>query len=103
MARILGNVANNNANPEPAVTINRIERVLAFMVVALIALSVLCFIAIIVATAFGVGADDAFSQGLWPSIFLTPYVGLPLAFVLMIVLFLSNATRRRRAAQGGTR
>ena len=96
-------MADNNTDPEPTVTINRIERVLAFMVVALIVLSLLCFAAIIIGTSAGVGANDGFSQALWPSVFLTPYVGLPVAFLLMIALFVSNAIRRRRAALGGTR
>jgi hypothetical protein len=76
---------------EPSTT----ERILAAMIVGVVAFSVLAFFAIIVGTWQGM-ESDAFSQGLWPAITMTPLFGLPLGFVLIITLLIIS-TRRRRA------
>ncbi len=87
----------------PPVSSHRIERILAYAVAVLIGLALVCFIAVIVATALGAGADDGFSHGIWPTVFIIQYYGLPLAFVLIIALLVSNGVRRSRAAKGGPR
>jgi TRAP-type C4-dicarboxylate transport system permease small subunit len=79
------------ANFEPSTT----ERVLAAMIVGVIALSILAFFAIIVGTWQGMDSA-AFSAGLWPAIPMTPLFGLPIGFVLIITLLVIS-TRRRRA------
>lgn len=84
-------------------SINRAERIMAVMVAAIVALSLVCFVAVIAGTSLGAGADDGFSHGVWPAVFLVPYVGLPLAFVLIVVLLVSNGVRRSRAAKNGSR
>jgi hypothetical protein len=76
---------------EPTTT----ERILAAMIVGVVGFSVLAFFAIIVGTWQGM-ESDAFSQGLWPTITMTPLFGLPLGFVLIITLLIIS-TRRRRA------
>lgn len=83
----------------PPVRINRTERILAYSVLFLVALTLACFVAVIVATSLGAGADNGFSHGLWPTVFFAQYFGLPLAFILIIVLLVSNALRRSRAAK----
>jgi hypothetical protein len=65
------------------------------MIVGVVAFSVLAFFAIIVGNWQGMGSD-AFSQGLWPAITMTPLFGLPLGFVMIITLLIIS-TRRRRA------
>jgi len=77
---------------------NRLERVLAFMVVGIFGLSVICFLAIIIATASGLQRDD-FASGIWPMVSVIPFVGLPLAMILVIALVLVVARRRGRAAK----
>jgi TRAP-type C4-dicarboxylate transport system permease small subunit len=78
---------------------SRVERSLAVMVAAVLALSVLSFVAIIIATA--AGADGAtFGSGIWPTVFLVPYVGLPIGVVLMVVLLILNMRRRLRDSRG---
>ena len=71
------------------------ERVLAAMMVGVVALSVLAFFAIIAGTWQGMDSE-AFSTGVWPAITMTPLFGLPVGFVLIITLLIVS-TRRRRA------
>jgi len=85
------------------VRINQTERILAFGVLILVGLALVCFIAVIVGTTLGAGANDGFSHGIWPTVFFVQYYGLPLAFLLIIALLVSNAVRRSRAAKGETR
>jgi FtsH-binding integral membrane protein len=80
---------------DSAVTANRIERVLAWMAAAIVLLSVLCFVAIIIAQVNRVNLGT----GIWPAFVMTPYFGLPAAFILIIVITIMNARRRTRAAK----
>ncbi|WP_440710004.1 hypothetical protein [Herbiconiux sp. YIM B11900] len=75
----------------------RIERALAFMIAATLGLSVLAFLALIVGTAVGV---RDFGEGVWPVIIFLPLIGLPIGFVLMLVLLILNMRRRLRDARG---
>lgn len=84
------------ANDTP-VPLNRIERILRNMVISSAALSVLA----IVATAVAWFARIDVNQGVWPVIVVLPLIGLPLAFVLIIVFLVLSIVRRRRLAQNG--
>ncbi|HEU4849887.1 MAG TPA: hypothetical protein VFS93_05700 [Terrimesophilobacter sp.] len=97
------NPASPTAAPGTPSGISRLERILAIMIVAIVALALICFVAVIVATSAGVGANDGFSHGIWPAVFFVPYLGLPLAFVLIIVVLVSNGMRRSRAAKANAR
>ncbi|MET0989390.1 MAG: hypothetical protein ABWY54_01955 [Glaciihabitans sp.] len=77
---------------------NRRERLLAFMVMAMVALSLLAFLGIIIGTAVGAGADNGFSQGIWPTIFILPVIALPIGMILIVVLMVMSARRRAREA-----
>jgi len=77
----------------------RLERILAYMVAGVVGLSILSFIAIIAGTAAGAGANDGFSTGLWPFLFVLPLYGLPVAFLLTIGLILFVGRRRRRESR----
>lgn len=77
---------------------SRFERILAFMLLALVLLSVGTFAAIMVGTMQGMGSDD-FVNGIWPVIVMVPYIGLPLAILLLIVLMISSAVRRARESR----
>ncbi|MEO6505899.1 MAG: multidrug ABC transporter ATPase [Terrimesophilobacter sp.] len=78
--------------------IERRERIVAYIIVAAIALSVVSFLAIIVGTWSGMNAAD-FGTGLWPAVAWTPYLGLPLGIILIVWLVLSSARRRSRSAR----
>lgn len=69
------------------------------MIVGLVAASVIAFVAIIVGTQLGAGADDGFSHGLWPTILMLPLFALPVAFVLLVVLLIRGVGRRSRLAR----
>ena len=71
------------------------ERVLAAMIVGVVALSVFAFFAPIVGTWQGMDSN-AFSTGVWPAIALTPLFGLPLGFIFIIILLVTSTKRRRQ-------
>ena len=85
------------ANDTP-ITSHRLERILAFMVAAAVGLSIICFLALIIATGVGVGAEQ-FSQAPWPTIIVLPAIGLPLGAVLMVALIVISGVRRGREAK----
>lgn len=65
------------------------------MVASVIGLSVLCFLALLVAGLAGVEV----SGGFWTLIAWIPYVGLPIGFIFIVVLLLLGVRRRSRAAK----
>lgn len=85
--------------PENApVPLNRIERVLAGMIGAILAVALVAIVVVMIAA--GTGSD--MSSGPWPVLLLLGYLGLPIVF-LMIVVFLVTAARRRRGTADGGR
>ncbi len=74
---------------------HRLERVLAYMVAAVILVSLASFVALII----GTGASIDFTTGIWPFVVVLPLVGLPIGFVLIIALLVVSAVRRGRAAK----
>ena len=75
---------------------NRNERILAYMLASAIGLSILAIIAVIAGTGFGV---RNFGEGIWPVVIVLPTIGLPIGFVLLVVLIVMNAVRKSRAAR----
>lgn len=65
------------------------------MLLGLVILSVGTFLAIIIGTWQGMGSGD-FASGIWPVIVMVPYIGLPLAFILLITLMITSVVRRSR-------
>ncbi len=95
----------NSPTPQaPTRETTRTERILAYMVFSSIGLSVLCFLAVIIGTPLGWVHPD---QSVWATIIILPLVGLPIGFVLIIVLIVINAVRRSRdnrmTTSGGSR
>lgn len=79
------------ANDTP-VPLNRIERVLAAMIASVGGLSLLAIVAILIAS---VSKLDT-SEGPWLMIAVLPTIGLPIAFLLIIVFAILAIVRRRR-------
>lgn len=77
-------------------TSGRIDRVLAYTALSLAAASIISFFAIIIGSATGMD-QAAFGTGIWPFIAALPLFGLPIAFVLIIVLLFITFARRGRA------
>ncbi|MGW8484537.1 multidrug ABC transporter ATPase [Microbacterium sp. NPDC055903] len=85
-------------NSEPDVPVRPVDRILAYTALTLAALSVICFFAIIIATAVGVQHAD-FASPPWPLVAAVPQWGLPIAFVLIITLLIMSFVRKGRAAK----
>ncbi len=92
-ARILRIVTNQTPIPP-----TRLTRILVYMMIAVLAISIICLFAVPIGTATGMQGAD-FTVGIWPTITVMPLVGLPIAFVLIIVLTILNARRRIKDAQ----
>ena len=77
--------------------VRRIDRILAFMSLGLIAISVICFFVVLLGRPLGYLTDP--TEGLWPTVVVLPLIALPLGFVLMMALLIMSFTRRRRGNQ----
>ena len=82
--------------PTDDVPVRRIDRVLAFVSLGLLALSVVCFFAIIIGST--TGADLA--SGVWPVVSVTVLIAPPVAFVALLVVLIMSFIRRARANRG---
>ncbi|MGN8026560.1 multidrug ABC transporter ATPase [Microbacterium sp. 22242] len=78
--------------------IRAIDRFLTFASLGLAALSVICFFMIIIGTAVGMKQAD-FLHGAWPIVGVFPFWGLPIAFLMIVVLLIMSFVRRGRAAR----
>lgn len=70
------------------------------MIASSAGLSVVAIAAIFIARFSG---KSDFSDGIWPTIGVLPLVGLPIAFLLVVVLLVVNVVRRRRISRDGGR
>lgn len=82
--------------PGEDLPVRRLDRILAFMSLGLLLLSILCFVAIMIGSA--AGAD--FGTGVWPTIGVTVYIAPILAFVLLVTVLVMSMVRRARANRG---
>ncbi len=78
--------------------VRAIDRFLAFAALGLVAVSILCFFAIIIGTAVGMHHEE-FSIGAWPLIAAIPLWGLPIGFAAIIALLVMSFIRKGRAAR----
>ncbi|QNE37301.1 hypothetical protein [Leifsonia shinshuensis] len=85
--------------PPPA---SRLQRVLSYIVAALVVVSLVCIAAILVGSALGGMPQQGSGQGLWPAVFLFPLIALPIAFVLLITLIIVTGRQRSRAAKAAS-
>lgn len=79
--------------------LDRIERIFATIVASVIGLSLLCFIILLIGGLMGLDV----SGGVWPVIAWIPYFGLPVGFILIVVLLVIGVRRRGKAAKVGQR
>lgn len=82
---------------DTSVPLNRIERILAFMIASAAGLSIIAIVATLIA---GMTGTDT-SQGIWLTITVLPLIGLTLAVVLIIVFLIVSVVRRRRLSGNG--
>jgi len=76
--------------------VRRIDRILATMSLGLLALSLLCFAAIIIGTSVGA----KFDEGIWPTVGVVVYIAPILAFALLLAVLIMTFVRRARAGKG---
>ncbi|ANG86233.1 hypothetical protein [Microbacterium aurantiacum] len=82
--------------PGNDVPIRPIDRLLSFMSLGLLILSVVCFFAIMIGSSSG--AD--MQSGVWPAVAFVPLFGLPIAFLLLLAVLIMSFVRRARANKG---
>ncbi|WP_341997855.1 multidrug ABC transporter ATPase [Microbacterium sp. LWH7-1.2] len=86
-----------STNPSGDVPVRRIDRILAFMSLGLLVLSIVSFFAIMIASASG--AD--MSAGIWPLVGVLVYIAPIVAFALLLAVLIMSFVRRARANRGG--
>ncbi|WP_348788482.1 hypothetical protein [Leifsonia sp. NPDC080035] len=82
--------------PPPA---SRFQRVLSYIVAALVVVSLVCIAAILIGSAVGGMPQQGSGQGIWPVVFLFPLIALPIAFILLVTLIVVTGRQRSRAAK----
>ena len=95
-ARIL--VRMSAKQPADDAPVRPIDRILTFMSLGVIVLSVACFFALLIADAAGLDTED-FAEGIWPVVATVPMIGLPVGFVLIFVLLIMTMIRKGRASK----
>lgn len=92
---------STSRTPDPAgdLPVRRIDRILAFMSLGLLVLSVICFLAIMIGSGTGMTHED-FAGGLWPAVGTTVYIAPILAFVLLVTVLIMTFVRKARAGKG---
>ncbi len=82
--------------PGEDVPVRRIDRILAFMSLGLLVLSIACFLAIMIAST----QDVDFGVGVWPAVGLIVYIAPIVAFLLLVTVLIMSFVRRARANRG---
>lgn len=74
-----------------------LDRFLALGALGIVALSIVCFLAIILGTWFGDMNEESFKQGFWPVVSAIPLYGLPIAFVMLVVVLFRGFARNAKS------
>jgi len=82
-----------------AVPLNRIERIVAFVLGAIGGLTVLDLVVLLIARV--AGAD--FRQGIWTVVAVLPGIGIPILFIALVVFIVLMVLRARRLAADDAR
>ncbi|WOF23884.1 multidrug ABC transporter ATPase [Microbacterium betulae] len=81
--------------PSEEPSVRRIDRILAFMSLGIVVLSIACFLSVIIATAVG---NQDFSGGVWPVVYLVQMIGPVIAFLLLVALLIMSFARKGRSS-----
>lgn len=85
--------------PSEDIPVRRIDRILAFMSLGLLVLSVVCFVAIMIGSASGMTHED-FGVGVWPTVGAVVYIAPIVAFLLLMTVLIMTFIRKARAGKG---
>ena len=93
-----------SVTPQTSPPASRIQRTLAYIVAALIVVSLICIALILIGSAAGwlPHSQAAAEHGLWPMVSLIPLIALPIGFILIIVLLIISARNRAKLAKEST-
>jgi cytochrome c-type biogenesis protein CcmH/NrfF len=81
---------------------HRFERVLAYMVAGTVGASIIAFFAVMIGTFVNADNRGWVEEGIWPVVLVFPLIGLPIGFVLLVVLLIVNGLRRSRESRRGS-
>ncbi|GAB3602563.1 multidrug ABC transporter ATPase [Microbacterium aureliae] len=82
--------------PGEDVPIRPVDRLLAFMSLGLLVLSIIAFFAIMIGSS--AGAD--MQSGVWPAVGILVYIAPIVAFALLLTVLIMSLVRRSRANRG---
>ena len=82
--------------PDADLPVRRIDRILAFMSLGLLVLSIVAFLSIMIGSSSG--AD--MSAGAWPTVGVVVYFAPLLAFALLLTVLIMTFIRKARAGRG---
>jgi len=85
-----------STNSPGDIPVRRIDRILAFMSLGLLLLSIVSFFAIMIGTA----ADADMTAGIWVFVGLLVYVAPIVAFAMLLTVLIMSFVRRSRANRG---
>lgn len=74
-----------------------LDRFLGLGALGIVALSIVCFLAIILGTWFGDMTEASFKQGFWPVISAIPLYGLPIAFAMLLIVVFRGFARNGKS------
>lgn len=77
-----------------------LERILAYATVAIIAVALLSFFATLIV---GLNDREVIATGMWPFVYGFSLIGLPVGFLLLIVMLILAQRRRSRDARNQQR
>ncbi|WP_137843709.1 multidrug ABC transporter ATPase [Microbacterium sp. 2FI] len=83
--------------PGEDVPVRPIDRLLAFMSLGLLLLSILCFFAIMIGSS--AGAD--MQTGIWPVVAVIVWIAPIVAFAMLLTVLITSFVRKARAGRGG--
>lgn len=82
--------------PGEDLPVRRIDRILAFMSLGLLVLSIVAFFAVMIGSSSG--ADMA--SGVWPTVGVVVYFAPILAFAMLLTVLIMTFVRKARAGRG---
>jgi len=94
----MSNSTPRTPDPGRDLPVRRIDRILAFMSLGLLLLSIACFAAIMIGSASGLEHAD-FQSGVWPTVSAVIYFAPIIAFLLLLAVLIMTFVRKARAGR----
>lgn len=82
----------NRMSSEQPSSPSLVEKILAYATITIIAVALLSFFATLIV---GLNDRETMAAGLWPVVYGISLIGLPIGFLLLVVLLVVSQVRRR--------